>query len=155
MAIPVTPRRSQPGYASIGSTQTLIAVGYLADTDFNFAAGPVLPFAVLAGASTTSAPIVVSGWDSFTLYVDFAGGGGTSSWAYQILDSASQVALIDRSIVAASAPVVGGQIYTFGAQASTAPAATRGDVFHLITIKVTANAANQIYSRILMWTGVR
>jgi hypothetical protein len=108
---------------------------------------------VLAGASQTSDPLQVAGWDNFMLFVFYAGGGGTTTWEYNILHPQTQAVLITRTISAATAP--GTLIFSFGANSTTALAATRGDVFNLISLKVTANGANQTYNQILLWCGVR
>lgn len=143
------PFRTAPGYASVGSNQTTIGVGYFTAASM----GLVLPLVLGAGATQVTDPLLVSGWDNFMLFTIYAGGGGTTTWEYQIVDPSTQAALINRGISAATAP--GTLIFTFGAQSATAPAATRGDAFFLITLRITANAAGQTYSAIQLWCGVR
>lgn len=142
------PRRSAPGYLTVGANQAVIATGWYTAADMN------LPLGVLvAGNTNTSDPLLVAGFDSFMIFANYAGGGGTTTWEYNLLDPQTQALLITRTISAATAPGV--LILTFGAQSATAPAATRGDIFHLIQLRVTANAANQTYTDIQLMCGVR
>lgn len=143
------PFRVAPGYASLGSNQTTIGMGYFTAA----AMGLALPFTLGAAATQSTDPLLISGWDNFTLFVNYTGAGGTTTWEYVILDPVTQAALISRTISAATAPAI--TIFTFGAQSATAPAATRGDGFLLMQIKMTANTANQTYNAIQLWCGVR
>lgn len=153
MAVPRQPRRVLP--AAMGQNpQNLIGGGYMPNDSFGF---PATPFVVAALASATSDPILVAGWDSFMLIVDFTtGGGGTSDFRYQILDPETQALIIERTIaVGVAGPAV--TLMTFGASSTTAPAATRGDTWFLMALRFTAAAAGfpATYNSVRLWCGVR
>jgi hypothetical protein len=144
------PQRTHPGYCSVGSNQVMVAVGFLDAPGM----GLVLPLVLAPAATQATDPIYVAGWNSFMLFVIYTGGGGTTTWEYNILDPRTQAVLFTRGISAATAP--GTLLFTFGAASVTAgSAAGRGDVFQLISLKLTANAAAQTYSQVLLWAGVR
>jgi hypothetical protein len=151
--VPRIPVRALPP-ATGQAPQNMVGIGYMANNSFGF---PGTPFVIGALGSATTDPIWVPGFDSFMLIVDATGGGGSTIDArYQILDPDTQALLVERTIVAGVAlPAV--SLWTFGASSTTAPAATRGDTFLMMAIRLTASAAGfpVTVNAVRLWCGVR
>jgi hypothetical protein len=145
---PRVPHRALPTAAG-QNPQNLVGISYLPNDSFGF---PATPFVLLLGASVVSDPIWAPGFDSFMLITDFA--VGNLDFVYLVLDPLSQVSLVTRTIAAAAAPGV--VLHTFGASSTNAPVATRGDVWIMFQLRLTAvGFANVTVNSIRLWCGVR
>jgi len=148
----VLPLRALP-FANGQTPQNLVGVGYLRAVEE--LGTPALPFVItfLPPVPFLSNEIMAAGFDNWMLAVDVAAVGGSMTYEYEILDPQSLATLVTRTISAAVAPGV--TLLTFGASSASAPAATRGDVWFVFRLKLTANASPQTVNNLRLWGGVR
>jgi len=134
------PRQESPGYFNTGRSNIGFAgVGYFNMTDLFGSSAATL---ILAGATLTSVDLVVPGLNAFMLITIIAGAGGTTTFAYNIIDPEVAGSVIATRTIAAAVAPSASLIQSFGAFGVTTPAAL-GDVFFTIQLALTANVANQ------------
>jgi hypothetical protein len=150
---PIKPQIESIAQGSGGAFNQLLAGVAFIDTQWT----PALPYAITAGNSQDTDPILVSGFNAFMVMVTVTSGGGTFDIAYNINDPSNLTSILTSRSLKAAQAAGNNLLFFFGAFSTPAGNVvdTSADCFVAISLHFHANAATQTVTSLRLWAGVR